>query len=109
MRQTLRDSHLTENGGPSVYRFLAVARRPPRPELVITLASDPGRPTPCWCGGDSRASTIWLTDPAVAPSGSSGRYSILPTPSSAASTGADGHSRVRLNANQDGRRRRHPG
>jgi len=42
MRQTLRDSHLTENGGPSVYRFLAVARRPPRPELVIYLGERPG-------------------------------------------------------------------
>jgi len=109
MRQTLRDSHLTENGGPSVYRFLAVGRRPPRPELVIYPGERPGPADAVLVWGGSRASTIWVTDPAVAPSGSSGCYSILPTPSSAASTGADGHSRVRFECQSRRPAARHPG
>jgi len=63
MRQTLRDSHLTENGGPSVYRFLAVARRPPRPELVIYLGERPGPADAVLVWGSGRQLFDWQTPP----------------------------------------------
>jgi len=108
MRQTLRDSHLTENGGPSVYRFLAVGRRPPRPELVIYVGERPGPADAVLVWGSGRQLFDWQTPPwrhRVRPAATRSSQHRAPPPVPV----ADGHSRVRFECQSRRPAARHPG
>jgi len=109
MRQTLRDSHLTENGGPSVYRFLAVARRPPRPELVIYLGERPG-PADAVLVWGRLAGVNYLSDrPRRGAIGFVRPLLDPPNTELRRQYGADGHSRVRFECQSRRPAARHPG